>query len=47
MEDRPLADALRAACTAVALDIGGWNYKKKSKRPPAGGMNAKGHKTTQ
>jgi TetR/AcrR family transcriptional regulator, transcriptional repressor for nem operon len=29
--DRALADELRAACTAVALDLGGWNKKSKSK----------------
>ncbi len=29
IEDRALADELRAACTAVALDIGGWSRKKK------------------
>jgi TetR/AcrR family transcriptional repressor of nem operon len=31
MIDRALADELRAACTAVALEIGGWMQKKKSK----------------
>jgi hypothetical protein len=31
MVDRALADELRAACTAVALDLGGWNKKSKSK----------------
>jgi hypothetical protein len=27
MVDRALADELRAACLAVALDLGGWNQK--------------------
>jgi AcrR family transcriptional regulator len=27
MVDRPLADELRAACTSVALELGGWNKK--------------------
>jgi TetR/AcrR family transcriptional repressor of nem operon len=31
MVDRALADELRAACIAVALDLGGWNKKSKSK----------------
>jgi TetR/AcrR family transcriptional repressor of nem operon len=31
MVDRALADELRAACMAVALDLGGWTDKKKSK----------------
>lgn len=41
MVDRALADELRAACTAVALDIGGWmpknrskNGKSRKRRPP-------------
>jgi len=29
--DRALADELRAACMAVALNLGGWNKKNKSK----------------
>lgn len=29
--DRALADELRAACTSVALDLGGWSKKKKPK----------------
>jgi AcrR family transcriptional regulator len=29
--DRALADELRAACMAVALNLGGWNKKSKSK----------------
>jgi TetR/AcrR family transcriptional regulator, transcriptional repressor for nem operon len=38
MVDRALADELRAACTAVALNLGGWNKNSKpkngkSKRP--------------
>src|SRR5579863_1689681 len=32
IEDRALADELRAACAAVALDIGGWSRKKKRAR---------------
>jgi TetR/AcrR family transcriptional regulator, transcriptional repressor for nem operon len=32
MVDRPLADELRAACTSVALELGGWNRKSKTKR---------------
>jgi TetR/AcrR family transcriptional regulator, transcriptional repressor for nem operon len=31
MVDRHLADELRAACTSVALELGGWNKKCKSK----------------
>jgi TetR/AcrR family transcriptional repressor of nem operon len=31
MVDRALADELRAACTAVALDLGGWKKERKSK----------------
>jgi len=31
MVDSALADELRAACMTVALDLGGWNDKKKSK----------------
>jgi hypothetical protein len=29
MVDRALADELRAACMAVALDLGGWDNKRK------------------
>jgi len=32
MVDRALADELRAACLAVALDLGGWNKRSKSKK---------------
>ena len=32
LNDRALADDLRAACTFVAFDIGGWNPKRRSKR---------------
>jgi TetR/AcrR family transcriptional regulator, transcriptional repressor for nem operon len=32
MVDRNLADQLRASCTAVALDLGDWDKKRKSKR---------------
>jgi TetR/AcrR family transcriptional repressor of nem operon len=32
MVDRALADELRAACMSVALDLGGWNKRIKSKR---------------
>lgn len=35
IEDRALADDLRAACTAVALDIGGWSRKRKRPRRSA------------
>ena len=35
MVDRALADELRAACMAVALDLGGWNKKSKSKNGDA------------
>ena len=31
MVDRALADQLRAACTAVALNLGGWDMERKSK----------------
>src|SRR6266404_3296460 len=31
MVDRALADELRAACMSVALDLGGWDRKRKSK----------------
>ncbi|HXN98688.1 MAG TPA: TetR/AcrR family transcriptional regulator [Candidatus Acidoferrales bacterium] len=31
MADRDLADELRAACTAVALNLGGWDMQSKSK----------------
>jgi TetR/AcrR family transcriptional regulator, transcriptional repressor for nem operon len=31
MVDRSLADELRAACTSVALELGGWSKKRKSK----------------
>jgi len=31
MVDRILADELRAACMAVALNLGGWNKKQKTK----------------
>jgi len=47
LNNRVLADHLRAACMDVALDIGGWNRKRRSKRPPAGGMNAKRRETSQ
>ncbi len=32
MVDRTLADELRAACMAIALDLGGWNKKRISQR---------------
>jgi AcrR family transcriptional regulator len=35
MVDRSLADELRAACIAVALDLGGWNKKSKSRKRKA------------
>jgi hypothetical protein len=31
MVDRALADELRAACTVVALNLGGWHKESKSK----------------
>jgi hypothetical protein len=31
MVDRALADELRSACTAVALNLGGWDKKSKLK----------------
>jgi TetR/AcrR family transcriptional repressor of nem operon len=31
MVDRSLADELRSACTSVALELGGWSKKRKSK----------------
>jgi AcrR family transcriptional regulator len=31
MVDRTLSDELRAACTSVALELGGWSKKRKSK----------------
>jgi len=31
MVDRVLADELRAACMAVALNLGGWNKNQKRK----------------
>jgi AcrR family transcriptional regulator len=36
IDDRALADELRAACTMVALDVGGWSEKRKSNRSPLG-----------
>jgi len=36
MVDRALADELRAACMAVALNLGGWNKKSKSKNGKSG-----------
>jgi len=36
MVDRALADELRAACMAVALNLGGWNKKTKSKNGKSG-----------
>src|SRR5580658_5728930 len=35
MVDRALADELRAACLSVALELGGWGKKKKSKNSQA------------
>lgn len=38
IENRRLADELRAACALVALDIGGWRREKsKAKRSPSNG----------
>jgi TetR/AcrR family transcriptional regulator, transcriptional repressor for nem operon len=33
LDDRALADELRSACTAVALNLGGWKKKTKSRNP--------------
>lgn len=41
IDDRSLADELRAACTVVALEIGGWSRKRRSKGPPSGRMAVK------
>lgn len=41
IDDRSLADELRAACTVVALEIGGWSRKRRSKGPPSGRMEVK------
>ena len=38
--DRALADELRTACIAVALDLGGWNKKSKSKNGKSKGVGA-------
>jgi AcrR family transcriptional regulator len=35
MVDRALADELRAACLSVALELGGWGKKRKSKNSQA------------
>jgi AcrR family transcriptional regulator len=35
MVDRALADELRAACLSVALELGGWGKKRKSKNSEA------------
>jgi AcrR family transcriptional regulator len=35
MVDRALTDELRAACTSVALELGGWRKKRKSKNSEA------------
>ena len=45
MDDRSLADELRAACSAVALDIGGWSRKRKSRRPR--GVSARSLRTAR
>jgi AcrR family transcriptional regulator len=37
MVDRALADELRAACIAVALDLGGWNKRSNSRNRRAKG----------
>jgi hypothetical protein len=33
IQDRHFADELRAACTLVALDVGGWSRKKSKVKP--------------
>jgi AcrR family transcriptional regulator len=44
MDDRTLADELRAACTIVALDIGGWSRKRKSRRRQSRRMSVTGQR---
>jgi hypothetical protein len=41
VDDRTIADELRAACTIVALDIGGWSRKRKSRRRQSRRMSVK------
>jgi hypothetical protein len=31
LDDRGLADELRGACTTMALNLGGWDKKRKSR----------------
>jgi TetR/AcrR family transcriptional repressor of nem operon len=44
MDDRTLADELRVACTIVALDIGGWSRKRKSRRRQSRRMSVTGQR---
>lgn len=46
VDDRALADELRAACTVVALDIGGWGRKSKSRRLPPRRIAVKDRRAT-
>ncbi|HKW19501.1 MAG TPA: TetR/AcrR family transcriptional regulator [Terriglobales bacterium] len=41
IHDRALADELRAACMAVALDLGGWNKKAHSNAAKANGPRSR------
>jgi len=43
MVDRALADELRAACMAIALDLGGWNENSKPKRDSSKRTKARLH----
>ncbi len=42
MVDRELADELREACTAVALNLGGWDKKSRSRNGNSGRSRAAG-----
>jgi AcrR family transcriptional regulator len=46
IDDRRLADELRAACTMVALDVGGWRETRKSKRQTSNRPVTKAHRAT-
>lgn len=41
VDDRALADELRASCARVALDVGGWSQKTKIKRTKMGRVATK------
>ena len=47
IDDRALADELRAACTKVALDVGGWSQKRKLKRSLPGSRTVKYRRTAE